>query len=127
MQLNAEDGGNRNYLIILLLEPTDENSEAYKEGYKTISDIGKERIRRAGVPVEEQATKAYNATDTQQRQQLKKPDKLDIGFKVFESDSTNLIKWNSNRNNLHLQLTMSGVGPRETPDHKGISRFCLLR
>ena len=127
MQLNAEDGGNRNYLIILLLEPTDENSEAYKEGYKTISDIGKERIRRAGVPVEEQATKAYNATDSYQRQQLKKPDNLDIGFKVFESDSTNLIKWNSNRNNLHLQLTMSGVGPRETPDHKGISRFCLLR
>ena len=48
MQLNAEDGGNRKFIMVQLPEPTDENSEAYKAGYKNICEIGKERIRRAG-------------------------------------------------------------------------------
>lgn len=48
MQLNAEDGGNRRFICVQLPEKTDEQSEAYKAGYKTICEIGKERIRRAG-------------------------------------------------------------------------------
>ena len=48
MQLNAEDGGHRKYIIVQLPELTDENSEAAKAGYKNICEIGKERIRRAG-------------------------------------------------------------------------------
>ena len=48
MQLNAEDGGNRKYIMVQLPEQTDEKSEAYKAGYKNICEIGKERIRRAG-------------------------------------------------------------------------------
>ena len=48
MQLNAEDGGNRKFIMVQLPEPTDEKSEAYKAGYMNISEIGKERIRRAG-------------------------------------------------------------------------------
>ena len=48
MQLNAEDGGHRKFIMVQLPEKTDEKSEAYKAGYKNICEIGKERIRRAG-------------------------------------------------------------------------------
>lgn len=48
MQLNAEDGGHRKFIMVQLPEPCDEQSEAYKAGYKNICEIGKERIRRAG-------------------------------------------------------------------------------
>ena len=51
MQLNAEDGGNRRFIMVQLPEPTDEKSEAYKAGYKSICEIGKERIRRAGAKI----------------------------------------------------------------------------
>ena len=79
MQLNAEDGGNRKFIMVQLPELTDENSEAYKAGYKKICEIGKERIRRAGEKIKQE-----------------NPDKqLDIGFKVFKLDSSNLIKWDN--------------------------------
>ena len=79
MQLNAEDGGNRKFIMVQLPELTDENSEAYKAGYKNICEIGKERIRRAGEKIKQE-----------------NPDKqLDIGFKVFKLDSSNLIKWDN--------------------------------
>lgn len=77
MQLNAEDGGNRKFIMVQLEEKTDEKSEAHKAGYNTICEIGEERIRRAGDKI-----KAEN------------PDaNIDIGFKVFEIADTN-IKWN---------------------------------
>lgn len=77
MQLNAEDGGNRKFIMVQLEEKTDEKSEAHKAGYNTICEIGEERIRRAGDKI-----KAEN------------PDaNIDIGFKVFEIANTN-IKWN---------------------------------
>ena len=76
MQLNAEDGGNRKFIMVQLPEKTDENSEAYKTGYKTIAEIGKERIRRAGKKIkEENVTTAPN---------------LDIGFRVYKTDDTNI-------------------------------------
>lgn len=78
MQLNAEDGGNRKFIMVQLPEPTDEKSEAYKAGYKTISDIGKERIRRAGEEI-----KAEN----KDKEDI---DKLDTGFRVLKVDSTNM-------------------------------------
>lgn len=55
MQLNAEDGGKRKYLCVQLPEKTDINSEAYKAGYKTIPEIAKERIRRAGKKIKEES------------------------------------------------------------------------
>lgn len=76
MQLNAEDGGKRRHIMIQLPEPCDENSEAFKAGYKTIAEIGKERIRRAGKKI-----KAENA--------LTAPD-LDIGFRALKIDSSNM-------------------------------------
>ena len=76
MQLNAEDGGNRKFIMVQLPESCDEKSEAFKAGYKTIAEIGKERIRRAGKKIkEETATTAPN---------------LDIGFRVFKVDTSNM-------------------------------------
>lgn len=76
MKLNAEDVGNRKFIMVQLPEVCDEKSEAYKAGYKSIAEIGKERIRRAG-----QKIKTENA--------LTAPD-LDIGFRVLKIDSSNM-------------------------------------
>lgn len=76
MQLNAEDGGNRRFIMVQLPEKTDEESEAYKAGYKNICEIGKERIRRAGKKVKEEAgLQGQN---------------LDTGFRVLKLDSSNM-------------------------------------
>ena len=75
MQLNAEDGGNRQFIMVQLPEVTDEKSEAFKAGYKNICEIGKERIRRAGTKIKEQNTN------------------VDVGFKVLKLDTSNLVKW----------------------------------
>lgn len=76
MQLNAEDGGHRKFIMVQLPEPCDENSEAFKAGYKNICEIGKERIRRAGEKIKEE-----NPLTTQN---------LDIGFRVFRVDESNM-------------------------------------
>ena len=76
MQLNAEDGVNRKFIMVQLPEATDEKSEAYKAGYKTICEIGKERIRRAGKKIKEE-----NPLTTQN---------LDTGFRVLKLDSSNM-------------------------------------
>lgn len=76
MQLNAEDGGNRKFIMVQLPELTDEKSEAYKAGYKNICEIGKERIRRAGAKI-----KADSPLTTQN---------LDTGFRVLKLDSSNM-------------------------------------
>lgn len=76
MQLNAEDDGKRKFIMVQLPEVIDEKSEAYKAGYKTICEIGKERIRRAGRKIKEEA--GLTAQD------------LDIGFRVLRLDSSNM-------------------------------------
>ncbi len=76
MKLNAEDGGNRKFIMVQLPEKTDEKSEAYKAGYKNICEIGKERIRRAGIKVKEEAGKSAQ--------------NLDTGFRVLKLDSSNM-------------------------------------
>lgn len=78
MDLNAEDGGKRKYIMVQLPEETDENSEAYKAGYKNICEIGKERIRRAGEKI---------ITDNKDKEGI---ENLDTGFRVFRVDSTNM-------------------------------------
>ena len=78
MQLNAEDGGNRKFIMVQLPEKCDENSEAYKAGYKNICEIGKERIRRAGKKIKEPASL------------LEDPKNVDVGFRVFKLDSSNM-------------------------------------
>ena len=76
MQLNAEDGGHRKFIMVQLPEKCDEASEAYKAGYKNICEIGKERIRRAGDKI-----KSESPMTTQE---------LDIGFRVLKLDDTNM-------------------------------------
>ena len=78
MQLNAEDGGNRQFIMVQLQEGTDEKSEAYKAGYKNIREIGKERIRRAGKKIKEDFKDQEGIED------------LDIGFRVLKVDSSNM-------------------------------------
>ena len=86
MQLNVEDGGNRKFIMVQLPELTNEKSEAFKAGYKTISDIGKERIRRAGEQIKAEIEEA-NAKLKEGEEPKKVPD---IGFRVFKVDSTNM-------------------------------------
>lgn len=76
MQLNAQDGGNRKFIMVQLPEPCDEKSEAFKAGYKTIAEISKERIRRAGKKIlEGECHEGWNK---------------DIGFRVLKVDSSNM-------------------------------------
>ena len=78
MELNAEDGGNRKFIMVQLPEETDEKSEAYKAGYKNICEIGKERIRRAGKKILE---------DNKDKEGI---ENLDIGFRVLKTDTSNM-------------------------------------
>lgn len=77
MQLNAEDGGHRKFIMVQLPEQTDEKSEAYKAGYKNICEIGKERIRRAGRKIKEDTELTHTAD-------------LDIGFRCLRLDESNM-------------------------------------
>ena len=93
MQLNAEDGGNRKYIMVQLPELCDESSEAYKAGYKNICEIGKERIRRAGKKIK-----------SDESLPLENREKLDIGFKVFKLDSSNIKEWDTDTEDLQQTL-----------------------
>lgn len=87
MQLNAEDGGNRKFIMVQLPEETDPNSEAYMAGYKNICEIGKERIRRAGKKIEEELNAKSKESGLFKDEERKT---LDTGFRVLKMDSTNM-------------------------------------
>ena len=91
MKLNAEDGGHRKFIMVQLPEKTDEKSEAYKAGYKNICEIGKERIRRAGRKVKEDAGLTASAD-------------LDIGFRCLRLDESNMK---------HVYYTPDEVGQQD--------------
>ncbi len=104
MQLNAEDGGNRKFIMVQLPEPCDEKSEAYKAGYKNICEIGKERIRRAGAKIKQE-----NGLTVQN---------LDTGFRVLKLDSSNMqdVYYNpSSMTQSLLDTTIDNVKPDRTP------------
>lgn len=81
MQLNAEDGGSRKHIQVQLAEPTDEKSEAYKAGYRTISEISRERIRRAAKKIREDYAEQIAKRDTP----------LDTGFRAYRLSSSNFV------------------------------------
>ena len=93
MKLNQEDGGDRKFIMVQLPELIDDKHEAYKQGYENICEIGKERIRRAGAQILEENKEKENIEN------------LDIGFKVLKLDTSNIIKWQPNYENLELSLT----------------------
>lgn len=128
MRLNAEDGGNRKFIMVQLPEVCSEQSEAYKAGYKTICDIGEERIRRAGAKIQEalkenglaismmasgvkstkeikddegetvaqlSMTGMFDAPENVEEVNNEMANNLDVGFKVFKLDSTNIKPWDA--------------------------------
>ncbi len=102
MQLNAEDGGNRKFIMVQLPEPCDENSEAFKAGYKTIAEIGKERIRRAGKQIRlnldskrlkdepDLFNQVHQGNQENQGSDNHANHCPDIGFRVYKVDSSNM-------------------------------------
>ncbi|MEK4131275.1 site-specific DNA-methyltransferase [Solibacillus sp. FSL W8-0474] len=105
MEMNAEDGGNRKFIMVQLPELLDEKSEAYKDGYRTICDIGEERIRRAGEKIK---------ADLKEKQQqaglldgdVVDPESLDSGFKVLKLDTSNIREWNVDFANLEGEFDL---------------------
>ena len=128
MRLNAEDGGNRKFIMVQLPEVCSEQSEAYKAGYKTICDIGEERIRRAGAKIQEalkenglaismmasgvkstkeikddegetvaqlSMTGMFDAPENVEEVNEEVANNIDVGFKVFKLDSTNIKPWDA--------------------------------
>jgi len=104
LDLNKGDAGNRKFIMVQLPEPCDQKSEAFKAGYKTIADIGKERIRRVIRKIEaEQTQKAKDAEGNLPGMANEVP-KLDLGFKVFKLDASNIIPWDADFDNLENAL-----------------------
>ena len=93
MKLNQEDEGNRKFIMVQIPEATDEKSNAFKDGYMNICQIGEERIRRSG-------DKIVDETGNKD---------LDIGFKVFKLDSSNLEKWDPDYNNIQQSLIIDNI------------------
>ena len=91
MQYNSKKGHNVKFLLVQIPEESDETSDAFSDGYRNICEIGKERIRRAGDKIVEESGNKD----------------LDIGFKVFKLDSSNLEKWDPDYNNLEQTLLTS--------------------
>lgn len=121
MQLNAEDGGNRRFIMVQLPEKCDEKSEAYKAGYKTICDIGEERIRRAGKKILEglgDRGKELEEASTLTSTSYPLSPKLDIGFRVLKLDSSNMQEVYYNPSAMTQDLlgsTVDNVKPDRTP------------
>ena len=111
MQLNAEDGGHRKFIMVQLPEKCDEASEAYKAGYKNICEIGKERIRRAGDKIKSEHPDA----------------KLDIGFRVFRVDESNMEDVYYHPEEL-TQTMLGGMVSNIKPDRTDLDLLyaCLL-
>ena len=136
MQLNAEDGGHRKFIMVQLPEATDEKSEAYKAGYKNICEIGKERIRRAGKKIIEEKANLLNAARSgavqrgeayaeftegeiakQAQAEIRKT--LDTGFRVLRLDSSNMqdVYYNpAAMTQSLLDATTSNIKPDRTPE-----------
>jgi adenine-specific DNA-methyltransferase len=87
-EMNQFDYGNRRFILIQIPELLDEDSETYKSGYKTIADIGKERIRRVIAKINKEQTKSKTLFSEEQSQQ-------DLGFKVFKLQKSNFTIWNT--------------------------------
>ena len=130
MQLNAEDGGQRKFIMVQLPEACDEKSEAYKAGYKNICEIGKERIRRAGRKIRDDlleygemyknADKAHWMDSPEYKAACKSlAEHLDIGFRVLRLDSSNMQDVYYNPVNLSqslLDLTTDNIKPDRTSE-----------
>lgn len=103
MELNAEDKGNRKFIMVQMPEECKDETEAQKMGYKTICDIGEERIRRAGKKIKDELIEKKNNAGMLNDDAID-PDSLDIGFRVFKLDSSNMndVYYNPNQTQKNL-------------------------
>lgn len=140
MKQNAEDGGKRKFICVQLPEQIDEKSEAYKAGFKTIAEITKERIRRAGVKImDEKINELENLKQSIEGKMLQDEtqtqidflqetiDKLDIGFKAFKLDSSNIMAWDGNPENLQANLFNAGSNIKENRTEDDVLFEILLK
>lgn len=119
MQLNANDGGNRRFIMVQIPELCDEKSEAFKAGYRNICEIGKERIRRAGSKVlAEWSEKQTGQISLGESDTPAAPP--DVGFKVFKLDTSNLKTWDgapvADDDLITLAGRINGMVDRVKPD-----------
>jgi adenine-specific DNA-methyltransferase len=105
---NSENNEKQKFIMVQIPESFDKNEPALKNGYKNICEIGKERIRRAGDKIKAELREKYDAQQGQilvaDEDKVMNPDDLDIGFKVFKLDSSNLKKWNPDADDLDTSL-----------------------
>ena len=112
MELNKEDGGSRQFIMVQLPEPCGKDTEAFKAGYKNICEIGKERIRRVIKKIDAEYAESEKSTQGELDLGAPAKQKPDLGFKVFKLDTSNFIPWDSNPDNLSeetLQRSLSNI------------------
>ncbi|MDD4518856.1 MAG: DNA methyltransferase, partial [Limnochordia bacterium] len=116
--LNKKDGGNRKFIMVQLPEPCDEKSDAYKAGYETIADIGKERIRRVINKIKEEQDESAQTTLLEDNKS-----ELDLGFKVLKLDRSNFKIWDSSSSEAteaelvnQLELQIDHVDPASSQE-----------
>lgn len=140
MQLNAEDGGNRKFICVQIPELCDEKSEAYKAGYKNICEIGKERIRRAGLNLMQHVTSGAGNSKgegwgcgmptTKDEWDYAIQNILDVGFKVFKLDTSNLKTWDNTlvaEDDMQVLLDrMNGMIHRVKSDRSDMDMVCEI-
>ncbi len=122
LNLNKEDGGNRRFICVQLPEKCDEKSEAFKAGYKTIAEIGKERIRRVIKKITSDKQSKLDIDGT--------TDKQDLGFKVFKLQQSNFKIWRSDvktEEELFTQLTLHTDPVNENANTENILYELLLK
>ena len=122
MQLNAEDGGNRRFILVQLPERCNENTDAYKAGYHMICEIGKERIRRAG--------KKILSENGQVKFDDAGKEEIDIGFRVYKLDTSNLKTWDATpireEQMSMLYDRMNDMVQRVKPDRSDMDMVCEI-
>ena len=121
MHINAEDGGNRKFIMVQLPAPCDEQSEASKAGFKTIAEIGKERIRRAGAKIKAElnAQQNPNSQGSLLDANAQRSSPLDIGFRVLKVDSSNMSDVYYTPDTLNqnmLDMITDNIKPGRTPE-----------
>jgi len=116
MELNAEDGGNRKFIMVQLPEETEKGSEAYTAGYRTIAEIGRERIRRSAKSIKNELEAKGKQLEFEDGSI--DPSKLDFGFRVYKTDSTNMKDVYYNPSQINQDL-LAGLEGNIKPDRSG--------
>lgn len=140
MQLNADDRGNRKYICVQLPEPTEEKSEAYRAGFKNLAEVTKTRIHKAGERIKEEKIKQLkNLKQSIEGKILQEEiqeqidylqetiDKLDIGFKAFKLDTSNVNAWDGNPEKLEANLFNAGSNIKENRTEEDVLFEILLK